>query len=110
MNSGQKRVRCLLSAVCCLLRRGRCTPASYGEDRENAKGDIGALWQQVTSQPGLVTAYVLANAEDGRDGLVMSIWESEEAFDAYAATTLRAEVEAVGALDRKNYYVLRATI
>lgn len=79
-------------------------------DRENAKGNIDALWQQVTSQPGLVTAYVLANVEEMRDGLVLSVWESEEAFDAYAASTLRTEVEAVGALDRKRYYVLRATI
>lgn len=79
-------------------------------DRENATGDIDALWRQVTSQPGLVTAYVLANVAEARDGLVLSIWESEAAFDAYSATTLRAEVEAVGALDRKNYYVLRATI
>ena len=79
-------------------------------DRENAKGDIDALWQAVTSQPGLVTAYVLVNAEDGREGLVMSVWESEEAFSTYAASTLRADVEAVGALDRKNYFVLRATI
>jgi len=57
-----------------------------------------------------VTAYVLVNAEDGREGLVMSVWESEEAFSTYAASTLRADVEAVGALDRKNYFVLRATI
>lgn len=79
-------------------------------DRENARGDIDALWQQVTSQPGLVTACVLANVEDIRDGLVVSIWESEEAFDAYAATTLRTDVEAVGASNRKNYHVLRATV
>lgn len=79
-------------------------------DRENAKGDIDRLWQAVKSQPGLVTAYVLVNAEDARDGLVMSIWESEEAFGVYAASTLRADVEAAGALDRKNYFVLRATI
>jgi heme-degrading monooxygenase HmoA len=79
-------------------------------NRENATGDVDALWQQVTSQPGVVTAYILANVDDMRDGLVLSIWESEEAFEAYAASTLRAAVEAVGVLDRKNYYVLRATI
>lgn len=79
-------------------------------DRENATGDIDALWTQVTAQPGLVTAYILAYVEDMREGLVLSIWESEEAFNTYAATMLRAQVEAVGALGRKNYYVLRATI
>jgi heme-degrading monooxygenase HmoA len=79
-------------------------------DRKRATGDLEPLWRQVTEQPGLVVAYVLANAEDTRDGIVLSIWESEEAFNAYATTDLRALVEAVGALDRTNYYVLRATI
>jgi heme-degrading monooxygenase HmoA len=79
-------------------------------DRENAKGDIDRLWQEVTSQEGLVTAYVLANVDDLSDGLVMSVWESEEAFAAYADSTLRTEVESVGAVARKNYFVLRAAI
>jgi heme-degrading monooxygenase HmoA len=79
-------------------------------DREKATGDVEALWQRVAAQPGLVTAYVLANVDNRRDGLVLSIWESEEAFDVYAASALRADVEAVGALDRKNYHVLRATV
>jgi heme-degrading monooxygenase HmoA len=79
-------------------------------DREHATGDVDALWRQVTEQPGLVVAYVLANVADLTDGMVLSIWESEEAFNAYATTDLRVAVEAVGALDRTNYYVLRATI
>jgi heme-degrading monooxygenase HmoA len=77
---------------------------------KKATGDVETLWQRVAAQPGLVTAYVLANVADMQDGLVLSIWESEEAFDAYAASSLRADVEAVGALDRKNYHVLRATV
>jgi heme-degrading monooxygenase HmoA len=79
-------------------------------DRERATGDIDALWRQVTAQPGLVAAYVLANVEEMRDGLVLSVWESEEAFNRYAASALRAQVESVGALDRKNYFVLRAAV
>lgn len=79
-------------------------------DRERATGDVDGLWKQVTEQPGLIVAYVLANVTDLTDGMVLSIWESEEAFNAYAITGLRAQVEAVGALDRTNYYVLRATI
>jgi heme-degrading monooxygenase HmoA len=79
-------------------------------DRKKATGDVETLWQRVAAQPGLVTAYVLANVDNMQDGLVLSIWESEEAFDAYAASSLRADVEAVGALDRKNYHVLRATV
>ncbi len=79
-------------------------------DRERAHGDIEALWQAVTAQRGLVTAYVLASVDDPNDGLVLSIWESEEAFNAYTASGLRASVEAAGVLGRKNYYVLRAAI
>jgi heme-degrading monooxygenase HmoA len=79
-------------------------------DRERATGDIEGLWKQVTEQPGLVVAYVLANAADLTDGMVLSIWESEEAFNTYAITELRTAVEAVGSLDRTNYFVLRATI
>jgi heme-degrading monooxygenase HmoA len=79
-------------------------------DRERAVGDVDGLWKQVTEQPGLVVAYVLANVVDLSDGMVLSIWESEEAFNAYAVSQLRAQVEAVGALSRTNYYVLRATI
>jgi heme-degrading monooxygenase HmoA len=79
-------------------------------DREHATGDVEALWQQVMAQPGLVNAYVLANVEDMREGLVLSVWESEEAFNHYAASTLREQVESVGALDRKNYFVLRAAV
>jgi heme-degrading monooxygenase HmoA len=79
-------------------------------DREGVSGDVDTLWKQVMEQPGLVVAYVLVNAEDLTDGMVLSIWESEEAFNAYAVTDLRIAVEATGALDRTNYYVLRATI
>ena len=79
-------------------------------DRAHAQGDIDTLWQAVTSQPGLVTAYVLASVDNQTEGLVLSIWESEEAFNMYATSALRGEVEAVGALGRKNYYVLRAAI
>lgn len=79
-------------------------------DRERATGDVDALWQQVTAQPGVVAAYVLANVDDVRDGLVLSVWESEEAFNRYAASTLRERVESVGAPDRKNYFVLRAAV
>ncbi len=81
-------------------------------DRERASGSaaIDTLWRAVTTQPGLVVAYVLANAADPRDGMVLSIWESEDAFAAYAEMTLRDDVEATGATGRTNYYVLRATI
>ena len=47
---------------------------------------------------------------DGGDCHNSDAWESEEAFNAYVATDLRTLVEAVGALDRTNYYVLRAAI
>jgi heme-degrading monooxygenase HmoA len=79
-------------------------------DRERATGDVEGLWKRVTEQPGLVVAYVLANVADLSDGMVLSIWESEEAFNTYAISDLRAQVEAVGALSRTNYFVLRATI
>lgn len=79
-------------------------------DREQTREDIDALWQQVVAQPGLVTAYVLASVDDPRDGLVLSVWESEDAFNAYADSALRADVEATSALTRKNYYVQRAAL
>jgi heme-degrading monooxygenase HmoA len=103
-------IRSRLMAVCCLTLEGTMYASILWGDRKKATGDVETLWQRVAAQPGLVTAYVLANVADMQDGLVLSIWESEEAFDAYAASSLRADVEAVGALDRKNYHVLRATV
>lgn len=67
--------------------------------------DKDELFQRfVRETPGVVYAYQLENAEGGA---TVTVWESQEARDAYMQTALRGDVDtALPGLTREIYSVI----
>ncbi len=74
----------------------------------DAKGDD--LFQRFTKTPGVHHAYQLEPMEGGAEVVVVSIWESAEARDAYMKGPLMQEVNQFAEGQSRKVYRVRNSI